>query len=68
MDSRHYARKRLFDRWYNNAKASDIEKLDVHHETDEISLIVSLFVSKLSPYNQDIKELFSELSDENFYS
>lgn len=67
FDGKHKARKRLFEKWYKNAKVTHVEKIDLSCRTEEVEIEASLFVEKLHPYNVEIKRAFNDLAECNFY-
>ena len=67
-DGKHFARKRLFDKWYYTSKKSSIEKYDASCNTEDIEIITSLFVEKNNPFKNIILSDYYELVKLNFYS
>ena len=53
-DGKHLARKRLFDKWYNQSNKSTIEKYEAACITEEIEIITTLFVEKNNPFKNFI--------------
>ena len=67
FDGRHHARARLFNRWYKNSNAVNIDKIDAIGKIDEIEIISSLFLETTNPFYEEIKSSFTELANLNFY-
>jgi hypothetical protein len=67
FDGRHHARARLFDRWYKNSNAGNIDKIDATGKIDDIEIISSLFLETTNPFYEEIKSSFTELANLNFY-
>ena len=67
-DGKHYARKRLFDKWYYQSRKLTIEKYEASCNTEEIEIVTMLFVDKNNPFKYIILSDYYELVKLNFYS
>jgi len=67
-DGKHLARKRLFDKWYNQSNKSTIDKYEAACITEEIEIVTTLFVEKNNPFKNLILPDYYELVKINFYS
>jgi len=67
-DNKHWARKRLFDKWYHQTRKLSIEKYEASCNTEEIEIVAVLFVEKNNPHKNNILFDYYELVKMNFYS
>jgi len=67
-DGKHWARKRLFDKWYYQTKKLSIEKYEASCKTEEIEIVATLFVEKNNPFKNIVLSDYYELVKINFYS
>ena len=68
LDGKHLARKRLFDKWYNQSNILTIEKYEAACNTEEIEIVSILLVTKNNPFKKVILSDYYELVKINFYS
>ena len=67
-DGKHFARKRLFDKWFYQTRKLSIEKYEASCNTEEIEIVATLFVEKKNPFKNIILSDYYELVKLNFYS
>jgi len=67
-DGKHFARKRLFDKWYYQSGKMSIEKYEASCNTEDIEIVATLFVEKNNPFKNIILSDYYELVKLNFYS
>ena len=67
-DGKHFARKRLFDKWYYQSGKMSIEKYEASCNTEDIEIVATLFVEKNNPFKNTILSDYYELVKLNFYS
>lgn len=68
VDGKQFARKRLFDRWFELFNNDRLCRLDARCFVDETETFVSLFFLKQSPYSAILENEFSKLVEVNFYN
>lgn len=67
MDGRQYARKRLFDKWFEQFNNGKLKRIDGNCIVDEIPTSVSLYYSSTHFCDKKLEEEFMELVKLNFY-
>ena len=67
-DGKHFARKRLFDKWYCKSEKMFVEKHEASLNTGSIEIVATLFVEKDNPFKRNILSDYYELVKINFYS
>ena len=68
MDGKQFARKRLFDSWFQKFNNNRLTKLESECRIDDVSTFVSLLFSQ-GHYNQEnLRKAFQELVEINFYN
>ena len=68
VDGKQFARKRLFDRWFELFNNGRLCRLDAKCFVDESETYASLFFLKQSPYSKILEKEFSKLVEVNFYN
>ena len=66
-DGRQYARKRLFDAWFNHFNLGRLKRIDADCMVDDIPTSVSLYFSSSHYSRHQLEEEFRELVKINFY-
>ena len=68
-DGKHFARKRLFDKWYcRKSEKIWVEKHESSFNTGSFEIIATLFVEENNPFKKSILSDYYELVKINFYS
>lgn len=67
-DGKQYARKRLFDRWFEMYNAGHLMKIDETCMVEDIQTFVSLMFSAEHYDKENLQKEFKKLAEINFYN
>ena len=68
MDGKQNARRRLFDRWFDEFNNGTLIKLDAECDLEETKTFASLIFSSNNECAEELKQNFEELKNLNFFN